>query len=59
VFSPDKVLAESEQIVATGDGVILDRCERWISMARLVIDEGVPQARIVDLSVDATSATTI
>ncbi len=49
VFNPDKVLAESEQIVATSDSVILDRCNRWINLARLVIDGSVPNANVVDL----------
>jgi hypothetical protein len=56
VFSPDKILAESDQVVATGDGVILDRCERWLNLARLVIDAEIPQARIVDLRVEAAAA---
>jgi hypothetical protein len=49
VFSPDKILAESDQIVATSDSVILDRCERWLNLACLVIEQGAPQARVVDL----------
>ncbi len=49
VFNPDRILAESEQIVATSDSVILDRCKRWINFARLVIDRRVPDARVVDL----------
>ena len=49
VFNPDKVLAEADQIVATADSVILDRCGRWLNLTRLVIDCGVPQARVIDL----------
>jgi len=52
VFNPDKVLAESSEIIATSDSVILDRCQRWINLARLVMTQHVPQARIVDLCVE-------
>ena len=49
VFNPDKVLAEATQVVATSDSVILDRCARWVNLARLVIGQAVPQARVIDL----------
>jgi hypothetical protein len=50
VYNPDQVLKESDQIVATSDSVILDACGRWLNLAQLVIREGVPQARVIDLS---------
>lgn len=50
VFNPDKVLSESAHIVATSDSVILDRCERWISLSRHIVDLKIPQARVVNLS---------
>jgi hypothetical protein len=50
VQSPDRVLIQSDEIVATSDGVILDRCRRWCNLARAVIDACVPGARVVDLS---------
>jgi hypothetical protein len=49
VYNPDQVLKESDQIVATSDSVILDVCGHWLNLARLVISEGVPQARVIDL----------
>jgi hypothetical protein len=56
VFNPDKVLAESAEIVATSDSVVLDRCGRWVNLARLVIAQRAPQARVVDLCVEPYSA---
>jgi hypothetical protein len=50
VFNPDKVLAESAQIVATTDSVILDRCHRWFNLVRWVIAGHVPRAWVVDLA---------
>jgi len=52
VFNPDKVLSESKEVIATSDSVVLDRCERWINLARLVTTQQVPQARVIDLCVD-------
>ncbi len=49
VTNPDKVLSAAEQIVSSADHAILDRCEKWFNLARLVIAEQVPQARVVDL----------
>jgi len=49
--SPDKVLAESEGIVATADSVILDRCGRWFNLARYVVDEHLSGVWMVDLSI--------
>ncbi len=48
--SPDALLAQSTEIVATADSVILDRCRAWYNLAKAVIDGQVPQAWIVDLS---------
>ncbi len=50
VFSPDPLLAQSTEIIATADSAILDRCHRWVNLARLAIDSAIPGARIVDLS---------
>jgi hypothetical protein len=50
VFSPDKVLSETTHIAATADSVILDRCSRWMNLARWIIDSKIPGAHIVDLS---------
>jgi hypothetical protein len=49
-FNPDRVLAESAHVVATSDGVILDRCQRWVNLVGLAIAQHVPRARVVQLS---------
>lgn len=49
-FSPDHVLSHTDQIIATSDGIVLDRCQRWVNLARLIITERIPQARLLDLS---------
>jgi hypothetical protein len=53
VFNPDRVLWESEHVIATSDGVVLDRCRQWVNLTRHIIAERIPQARLVDLSQDA------
>ena len=57
-FNPDKVLIQSEQIVATSDSAILDRCGRWINLTRLVVDRHVAQAHVVDLCLAAADRPT-
>jgi len=50
VFNPDKVLWESEQIIATSDGVVLDRCRQWVNLSREIITHRIPRARMIHLS---------
>lgn len=50
VFNPDPLLIASPEIVATADSVILDRCARWFSLARWVVEREIPGAFAVDLS---------
>jgi len=52
VTNPDRVLSAADQIVSSSDHAILDRCRRWFNLAREVIAQHVPQARIVDLGPD-------
>lgn len=47
---PDRRLAASRDLVATADSAVLDRCRRWINLARRVVEQHVPEAWIVDLS---------
>ncbi len=48
-FSPDHVLSHTDHIIATSDGIVLDRCQRWVNLARLTIASRIPQARLLDL----------
>jgi hypothetical protein len=49
-FSPDHVLSHTAEIIATSDGIVLDHCQRWVNLARLIITERLPQTRLLDLS---------
>jgi hypothetical protein len=54
-FSPDHVLSHTDQIIATSDGVVLDRCRRWVNLSRTIIIERIPQTFLVDLSPSAAT----
>lgn len=49
VPDPDAVLSIAEDIVATADSVILDRCERWFNLARHAIANCVPRASLIEM----------
>jgi len=51
VPDPDIVLSASAEIIATADSVVLDRCQRWFNLARTVVSEHIPQARVVPLNI--------
>lgn len=48
-YSPDHLLARTNHIIATSDGIVLDQCRHWINLASLIITQRIPRARIVDL----------
>src|ERR1043166_137241 len=48
--SPDHVLSHTDQVIATSDGIVLDRCQRWVNLVRLIIVEKIPNAQVLDLS---------
>ena len=50
VYSPDGVLVRTDEIVATSDSEILNRCQRWFNLARHVIELSIPQANIIDMN---------
>lgn len=49
-FSPDNVLSRTDQIIATSDGIVLERCQRWVNLARWIIAQNIPQTQLLDLS---------
>lgn len=51
-FSPDHVLSHTDQIIATSDGIVLDRCQRWVNFAQIIIADRIPQVRLLDLTPD-------
>lgn len=50
VYSPDKLLGESADVVATADSVILDHPVRWLNLARAIVQKHIPSAWIIDFS---------
>lgn len=51
--SPDGLLARTDALVATSDSVVLDRCRRWVNVAREIVSTSVPAARVLALRHDA------
>lgn len=49
-ISPDHVLINTDDIVASSDGVILDGCKRWINLAGAIIKQKLPRSWIINLS---------
>ena len=49
-FDPDPLLADSDEIIATADSVVLDRCHGWFNLARETIERHVPSAWIIDFT---------
>lgn len=49
-ISPDYELIETNLIVASSDGVVLDGCKSWVNLARVIIEQKLPESRIIDLS---------
>jgi len=48
VADPDSILRETDELIATADSAILDRCQRWVNLARSTIEHLVPGARVID-----------
>jgi hypothetical protein len=49
VPSPDALLTLAGDPVVTADGVVLDRCDVWVNLARALVEVSAPNAFIVDL----------
>jgi hypothetical protein len=49
VTDPDAMLVAPGAVVATADAGVLDRCGEWVSLARALVEVGVPGAFVVDL----------
>ncbi len=50
LLSPDAELIKTDQIVASSDSVVLDRCRSWVNLARAIIEQKLPKAHLVNLS---------
>jgi hypothetical protein len=49
VSNPDPVLWQSDQIIASADSVILDRCKHWVALAAEVVTRRVEVVRMIRL----------
>ena len=49
-FNPDHVLLRTDRVIATSDGIALDRFQRRVNLVRLIMAERIPQAWLLDLS---------
>lgn len=47
VMNPDTVLAESENIVITGDAWILDECKQWFNLGALLVEQHLDISSII------------
>jgi len=48
VADPDAVLAGAPCIVATADSALLDRCRRWVNLARRAVEHWAPEAWVIE-----------
>jgi hypothetical protein len=49
VSDPDAILRTADQVIATADSAVLDRCRAWFNLARETVSRHVPEALVVDL----------
>lgn len=47
VFTPDKILMSSKNVVVSSDGMILDQVDRWFNLGAYIIDNYIQDANIV------------
>ena len=47
--NPDAELIKSERIVASSDGVVLDRCGEWVNLAAEIIERKLASVSVIDL----------
>lgn len=57
VPNPDKILIETNQLIATSDSIILDKCSQWFNLTRHIIDtiRSEHPIHLLDLSADEES----
>ena len=49
VFDPDKVLAQSNNIVISSDGWILDHAERWFNLGAVLVEDHIKGANVIEV----------
>lgn len=50
VGDPDRLLAETDQTIATADSAILDACTAWFNLARETIVLHLPETKVIEIS---------
>ncbi|MHC4068407.1 MAG: DUF434 domain-containing protein [Planctomycetota bacterium] len=48
--SPDAELIKTDNVVVSSDSVVLNRCKKWVNLARAIIEEKLPDTWLLDLS---------
>ena len=49
VFSPDKALAQSEAVVISSDGCILNHCQRWYNLGSLLLEKYIKDVNVIEV----------
>ncbi len=49
LLSPDYELVRTEEIIASSDSVVLDGCRKWVNLAKEIIKQKLPSAKVIDL----------
>ena len=49
VYNPDKELAESQNIVVSSDGWVLDETEKWFNLAAFLIENNLKDSNIIEV----------
>jgi hypothetical protein len=50
LISPDAELLKTDRIVVSSDSVVLDGCDKWVNLAKTIIEQKLKEAQIIDLS---------
>ncbi|MHC4075105.1 MAG: DUF434 domain-containing protein [Planctomycetota bacterium] len=48
--NPDTALAKTLRVVVSSDGIVLNKCRKWVNLAAEIIKTRLPQTWIIDLS---------
>lgn len=48
-LNPDAELAKTDSAVASSDSTVLDKCQRWVNLAGVLIESRIPDAHLIDM----------
>jgi hypothetical protein len=49
-FNPDREIVNSGRVAVTSDSNVLDGVARWLNLGRMIVEQKVPDAWVVNLS---------